>query len=404
MTAYDLLIQGGRVLSPGDGVDGLLDVAVRDGTVAAVEPGLDPARAARVLDAAGALVCPGLVDAHAHVYWGATSIGAWPDDVCADLGVTTVADGGSSGTDTFAGFHRWIVGGSRTRVLCHLNLARTGLTGLIPELRPELVDPDGVARLIGEHPDTITGIKLRLSERITGGPCRPMLELGARVAAETGRPLHVHIGGTAEPLAELLPLLSPGDTVTHYQTPQPNGLLDENGTVLPAAREARERGVLFDCGHGMTHFGFAVAETLLAQDFPPDTISSDLSRRSFPDLTLLTVMNKWLTLGMPLTEVIKATTATPAATLGHPSLGHLKPGTEADLAIFTWEDGEFTYGDAVGESRTAHRRLAPVATIRAGEVDRASGRQETNVSKNLTAAAAAAPPARTEMGHGCPPR
>ncbi|MFI0479784.1 amidohydrolase family protein [Actinomadura sp. 9N215] len=372
MTAYDLLIKGGLVLSPGDGLDARRDVAVRDGTVAAVEPDLDPAGAASVLDATGALVCPGLVDAHAHVYWGATSIGAWPDDVCAGGGVTTVADGGSSGTDTFAGFHRWIVGGSRTRVLCHLNLARIGLTGLLPELRPDLVDPDGVADLIGAHPGTVAGIKLRLSQDVTGGPCRPMLELGARVSAETGKPLHLHIGGTAEPLPELLPLLSPGDTVTHYQTPRPHGLLDENGILLPAVREARERGVLFDCGHGMSHFSFAVAEALLAQDFPPDTISSDLSRRSFPDLApgLLTVMNKWLALGMPLTDVLKAATATPAAALGHPGLGRLRPGAEADLAVLAWEDGDFTYGDAVGATRTAHRRLAPLATIRAGDVRR----------------------------------
>ncbi|TYB44040.1 amidohydrolase/deacetylase family metallohydrolase [Actinomadura chibensis] len=376
MTAeYDLLVRGGRVLAPGDGLDGRHDVGVRDGTVVAVAPGLDPARAATVLDASDALVCPGLVDVHAHVYWGATSIGAWPDDVCADGGVTTVADGGSAGTDAFAGFRRWIVGGSRTRVLCHLNLSRVGLTGLVGELRPGLVDPDGVARLIRDHPDVIVGIKLRLSARITGGPCRPMLELGRRVSAETGKPLHVHIGGTVESMTELLPLLSSGDTVTHYQTPLPNGLLDGDGVLLPAAREARERGVLFDCGHGMSHFGFAVAEALLAQGFPPDTISSDLSRRSFPDLApgLLTVMNKWLALGLPLPDVIRAATASPAAALGLAGrVGALRPGAEADLAVLAFDEGRFGYGDAVGDRRVARRRLRPVATVRAGDVRRTS--------------------------------
>ncbi|MBT2208799.1 amidohydrolase/deacetylase family metallohydrolase [Actinomadura sp. NEAU-AAG7] len=377
---YDLLVRGGRVLDPGEGLDGRRDVGVRGGVIAAVEPALDPASAARVLDARGALVCPGLVDAHAHVYWGATSIGAWPDEVCAGGGVTTVADGGSSGTDTFAGFRRWIAGGSRTRVLCHLNLARIGLTGLVGELRPDLVDPGGVARLIHEHPDLVVGIKLRLSATITGGPCRPMLELGARVSAETGTPLHVHIGGTAEPLSELLPLLSPGDMVTHYQTPRPNGLLDDSGVLLPAAREARDRGVLFDCGHGMSHFGFAVAEALLAQDFPPDTISSDLSRRSFPALApgLLTVMNKWLALGMPLADVVRAATASPAAALGWAGrIGALRPGAEADIAVLDWEEGSFTYADALGEHRPARRRLVPVATIRRGTISSAgSGRRD----------------------------
>ncbi|WP_242904913.1 amidohydrolase/deacetylase family metallohydrolase [Actinomadura terrae] len=369
MTAYDLLVRGGRVLDPGAGLDGRLDVGVRGGVIAAVAPRLDPASAARVLDASGALVCPGLVDAHAHVYWGETPMGAWPDEVCAGGGVTTVADGGSSGTDSFARFRRWIVDGSRTRVLCHLNLARTGLTRSTGELRPGLVDPDGVARLIHEHPDLVAGIKLRLSEPITGGPCRPMLELGARVSAETGTPLHVHIGGTAEPLADLLPLLSPGDTVTHYQTPRPNGLLDDTGVLLPAAREARERGVLFDCGHGMSHFGFAVAEALLAQGFPPDTISSDLSRRSFPDLAfgLLTVMNKWLALGMPLADVVRAATTSPAAALGWGDrIGALRPGAEADIAVLKWENGEFTYTDALGERRGSRGRLVPVATVRRG--------------------------------------
>ncbi|RBQ15730.1 amidohydrolase/deacetylase family metallohydrolase [Spongiactinospora rosea] len=373
---YDLVLAGGSVLDPAEGLAGRYDVGLRDGLIADIRAGLDTA-GAPVFDAGGLLVVPGLVDGHAHVYPGVTPMGAWPDDICPGGGVTTVVDGGSAGTGAFPGFLRRVVAGSRTRVLCHLHLSRAGLTGEAGEageLRPDLVDPDGVAAALREHPEVAVGIKLRLSQRFTGGPCLPMLRLGAKVAAETGRPLHVHIGATVESPAEFLPLLSAGDIVTHYQTPRPHGLLDERGVLLPAVRRARERGVLFDCGHGMTHFSFRVAEALLAQGFPPDTISSDVSARSFAELRpgLLTVMNKWLALGLTPAEVIRAATSRPAAALGLArGAGRLRVGGVADVAVLAWEEGAFAYGDAEGERRETDRRWRPVATVRAGRLHRA---------------------------------
>ncbi|WP_067464052.1 hypothetical protein [Actinomadura macra] len=74
--------------------------------------------------------------------------------------------------------------------------------------------------------------------------------------------------------------------------------------------------------------------------------------------------------------MIRAATATPADALRWAVLtdriawagriGALRPGAEADIAVLEWEEGEFGYGDAAGGHRTTHRRLTPVATIRAG--------------------------------------
>ena len=370
----DLLLKNGTVIDPGQRIEGTLDVAVTDGKIAAIGPDIPMPGAARVLNMSGSLVMPGLFDCHTHVYWGATNIGGWPDEICLPDGVTATVDGGSCGSDNFAGFKRWIVERSRTRVFCYVNLSRIGLTGL--QATGELVnqayaDPKGTLRILQENPDVAVGVKLRLTEEMVGGPCLPMLKLARGVTGEAGKPLHVHIGNSVESMAEVLPLMAPGDMVTHYQTPKRNGLLDEKGLLLPQAREARQRGVLFDCGHGRTHFSLDVAARLLDQGFPPDTISTDMSMTSFANLSpgLITVMNRWLALGMPLTEVVRACTSRPAEVLGKgKEFGTLKSGMAADITVLRWEEGEFLLTDAVGGKRTLQRRLAPQLTIRDGQV------------------------------------
>ncbi len=371
---FDLLLKNGSVIDPGQGIEGVLDIAVADGKIVAVRPDIPVSEAARVLNMSGSLVAPGLFDCHTHVYWGATSIGGWPDETCLPHGVTATVDGGSCGSDNFAGFKRWIVEGSRTLVFCYVNLSRIGLAGL--HATGELVnqayaDPQGTLRVLQENPDVAVGVKLRLSADIVGGPCLPMLKVAREVAGEARKPLHVHIGNSLESMAEVLPLLAPGDMVTHYQTPKRNGLLDEKGQLLPQAREARERGVLFDCGHGRTHFSLEVAARLLDQGFPPDTLSTDMTLTSYAELApgLVTVMHRWMGLGMPLTDVVRACTSRPAAALGlGEELGTLKPGMAADIAALRWEEGEFPQTDAVGGKRTLRRRLVPQLTIRAGQV------------------------------------
>ncbi len=370
----DLLLKNGTVLDPGQGINATLDVAVTGGKIEAIGPNLPVPRATRVLNMAGNLMTPGLFDCHTHVYWGATAIGGFPDEICLRDGVTATVDGGSCGSDNFAGFKRWIVEPSRTRVFCYIHLSRIGLSGLqaVGELvNPGYADPKGTLKILRENPDVVVGVKLRITDSMVGGSCLPMLKLGLEVTREAGKPLHVHIGDSVESMAEVLPLMSPGDMITHYQTPKRNGLLDSKGKLLPQAKEARQRGVIFDCGHGRTHFSLDVAAKLLDQGFPPDTISTDMSMTSFAHLSpgLITVMNRWLALGMPLHDVVRACTSRPAEVLGKgKDFGTLKPGMDADITVLRWEEGEYVYTDVVGGKRTSTRRLAPQLTIRAGQV------------------------------------
>jgi dihydroorotase len=371
---FDLLLKGGVILDPVTGTETRADVGIWGGRVSAIEPAISDEGTANVIDVTDAIVVPGLVDAHSHVYRGVTVIGLEPDEVCFSSGVTTTADGGSCGADTFAGFRSYVVKGSRARVFCFVNLSRLGGTGnkAAGELvNPAYADPDGTLKILEQFPDVAVGVKLRTSSNIVGGSCMAMLKVAKQVTNDAGKPLMVHIGGTVESMTEVLPMLVAGDIVTHHQTPKANGLLDERGTLLPEAREARERGVIFDSGHGRTHFSFDVAERLLQQDFPPDTLSTDISKSSYADLApgLLSVMNMWLAIGLPLPEVIRATTSRSAEILGKAGeFGQLTVGGEADVTVLSWQDGAFHYRDAVGGGRSASRRLAAELTIRAGEL------------------------------------
>lgn len=51
---YDLLIKGGHVLDPGQGLDGTLDIAITGGKIARIAADIPASEAARVLEIRGA--------------------------------------------------------------------------------------------------------------------------------------------------------------------------------------------------------------------------------------------------------------------------------------------------------------------------------------------------------------
>lgn len=371
---YDLVLQNGQVITAGDHPGGFVDIALSDGKIVKVEAGIGDAAAHRTLDLAGHLIVPGLFDIHSHIYDGVTPIGIDVAEVTFPGGVTASVDAGSCGGDTFDGFRRWIAEPSAARVFCFINLSRIGLTGL--KASGELVneryaDPETTVRLLQEFPNIAVGTKIRVSRSMTGGPCAPMLKLAREVATTTGTPLMVHIGDSVEPLEEILEIVGPGDIITHCQTAKSAGLVDDSGNVRRAVIEARERGILFDSGHGLTHFDFEVGRVLLEQGLVPDSLSTDISRTTYENLApgLLTVLNKWLALGLDLVDGIAACTARPIAALfPDATFGQIAPGFDADLAILNREEGDFVYTDSAGRSLSNDWRLTPHMTIRAGQI------------------------------------
>jgi dihydroorotase len=373
MSAYDLVITGGTVIDPASGLHDRRDVAIADGQIAAVEPAIPTAGAEAVIDASEAYVVPGLVDLHVHVYPGVADLSVEPDPTCLGRGSTTVVDAGSSGANTFPGFRRWVIEPAHGRILAYLNISATGqidpFLGELHDLR--FADPERAAAVAVANPDVIVGFKVRLSEMLAGPNGLVALDRAIEAGRATGLPVMAHIGGTPFDIEDALVRMRPGDIVTHAYTGwQPGAIISDAGRLVPAAREARERGVRFDVGHGAGSFTWPVAEAALADGFRPDTISSDLHRFNIasPVHDLATTLSKFLLLGLSIDDVVAMATTAPAASLGAAgrTLGTLAVGSEADVTVLRLEDGRFTLTDSAATAREARQRLVPTAVVRAG--------------------------------------
>lgn len=369
---HDLILKNGELIDGEGAYTGQFQIAITNGQIAEISKTVS--RSAReYIDLAGKLVVPGMIDIHAHIYEGVTSIGMSALDMTFSGGVTAVADAGSCGSETFAGFRRWIADAA-PRVFCFVNLSRLGLTGSSVAgelLDARYADPAGVTEILRAYPQVAIGVKLRASRDVVGGSCLPFLAMATQAAHAADRPVYVHIGNTAESIEQILAALGPGDVVTHYQTGKPGGLLDAHRRLWHGARDARQRGVLFDSGHGRTHFDFDVAARLLEEGFPPDLLSTDISLTSARDLSpgLVTVMNKWIALGLPVPDAIRACTVRPADSLFKGArFGRLKPGWDADIAVLAREEGDFAYSDAAGRVLRSSSRLVPAMTVRMGQL------------------------------------
>jgi dihydroorotase len=370
---HDLLLAGGHVIDPASGVDARRDVAFTAGRVAAVDTAIPRESAREVVDVSGAYVVPGLVDLHAHAFLGGHDLGLETDQVCASTGVTTLCDAGSAGAATFAGLREYVMARVETRVLGFVHIAAIGLSHLpIGEhCYLEYSDPDLAAGVARDHRNVVLGVKVRIQTEVVAQHGLEPLRRGLKAAEMAGLPVIVHVNNPPVEYAEVLALLRPGDIVSHFLHGRGSGILDAEGRVKEAVHAARRRGIVFDVAHGRNHVNFPVARRALEQGFPPDTISSDLTRPGRARIVrdLPTTLSKFLCLGMPLGDVVRAATATPARAIGRAGdLGSLGPGAAGDAAVFLVEEGRFPYQDADGNTLEGTRRWAPRLTVRAGRV------------------------------------
>jgi dihydroorotase len=371
---YDLILRGGRVVDPLQKLDAVTDVAFSDGKVARIGAGLQAAASTDVRDVSGRIVTPGLIDLHTHVYWGGTSLGIDAEDFCRSSGVTTAVDTGSAGPGNFAGFRKHVIERSAVRILAYLHVSFAGIYAFSPRVMVgeseeiRLMAPIDAAEVANANRDIIVGIKVRVGARASGRSGTVPLDIALQVADEVGLPLMAHIDEPPPSYEEVLARLRPGDILTHAFRPFPNSPATAQGTVKRAVIEARQRGVLFDIGHGKGSFAFKTARAMLANGFLPDTISSDVHALCIngPAFDQVTTMSKFLCLGMPLTEVIAASTVNAAFALKRPELGSLKPGSVGDATILSVKEGRFDYVDVVGEQLTGDRRIVSEGVVLAG--------------------------------------
>jgi len=378
---YDLLIRNANVLDPSQGLTGKRDIGIRYGQIETIAATIAAERGSRVLDVSGKLVTPGLIDLHCHTYPYGSGIGIPADELVAHQCTTTVVSAGDAGANNFAAYRRFVVPASRTRQYAFVHIALAGLAGFpVPELyNIDYAQVEAAARAVAENADMVLGIKVRMSENVIARHGTEPLKRAIKACEMSGVPAKVmcHIGGVADRalMAQVLDLLRPGDVLTHCYSGAPNIAGDgtnivQDGKLLPAALEAKKRGVVFDIGRGGGSFDYAIAEAAIAQGCPPDTISSDIHVFSgnTPGMPYLPwVMSKLIGLGFSLPEVVAMATTAPARVIARmPKLGTMQAGAPADLSILDLVDGPVEFVDTRNNKRTGKTHLRPVGAVVAG--------------------------------------
>lgn len=359
----ELALTGGKVIDPATGKSGYFDVGFSKGRVAQVVEKINPDEVREIIDVSGKIVVPGLIDMHAHVYYGGTSLGIDADNHAVAAGVTTFVDAGSAGPGNFLGFHDHVIQKSRSRILAFLNISFSGIYGFDIQVGEcenlKLCDASETLAKAHEYVDHIIGIKVRVGASTSAGNGVLPLEIAKQASDRLGKPLMSHIDNPPPTLSAVLERLGPGDILTHCFRPFPNQPIDANGLVRDDVIDARNRGVIFDTGHGRGSFGFETATKMLESGFDPDVISSDVHSDCIdgPAHSLLHVMSKFMALGMSFEKTLELTTIAPARAIDQTDIGHLKVGALGDATILHIEEGNFEFFDVQGERIVSKQHL-----------------------------------------------
>ena len=375
MPQYDILLKNGHVIDPKNKIDGPHDLAIADGKIAKVAPAIPDKQATQTIDLSGLLITPGLIDIHVHVYHTREpeTLSVIADHHCFRSGVTTVVDTGTAGAKHFLHFKRTVIDQAKTRIFAFINIVKSGMIGPFEQDISEM-DAELAASIVLAYPDDCVGIKTAhywVSQPFDDAhPPWAAVDRALEASAICGKPLMVDFwhrpGRTYQ---ELLQKMQPGDIHTHVYAQQ-FPILNDNNQPADFMYEARERGIIFDLGHGAGSFWFRLAIPAFQGGFGPDSISTDLHIGNVNGVVhdMLTTMSKLLCMGMPLKEVIYRSTVTPAQEINHPELGHLSVGAEADIAVLKQRQGSFGYVDCGNARMNGDRKLTCEMTLRAGEI------------------------------------
>jgi dihydroorotase len=378
--SFDVLVKGGHVIDPKNGIDAVMDIAIKAGKIFKVGKNLPASEAKQVVDATGLKVVPGIIDMHAHVFAGtqpdhylSDGLSAlMPDGYTFRVGVTTVVDCGGAGWKNFTTFKKNVIDISQTRVLSFLNIVGEGMRGGNYEQDIADMNPKLAANTAKQYKDYVVGFKLAHFNGADWTPTTRAVEAGK--LAEL--PVIIDFGGS-QPNLSIQELffkhLRPGDIYTHTYAAL-NGareeIVDANNTLKPFVLEAQKRGIIFDVGYGGASFNYTQAIPALKAGLFPNTISTDLHTGSMNSSMKdqLSVMSKFMNLGMPLFEVIKASTWKPAQVINRTNLGHLTEGAEADIAILNIRKGNFGFYDKTGYKVNGTEKFECELTIKGGKV------------------------------------
>jgi len=306
-----------------------------------------------VVEGKGNWISPGWTDLHTHIWYGGTDISLKPQVCGLARGVTTLVDAGSAGEANFHGLRELIIEPADEDIFSFLNLGSIGLVACnrVSELTGlASVDIDRIAATVEANRDLIVGLKVRASGVITGGWDIAPVKLAKKLGRVLKLPIMVHVGEPLPLYDDVLRILGEGDIITHCFNGKLGGSILEDEELYALVQSSRDRGVILDVGHGGASFSFDVARAALGQNLLPNTISTDLHNRSMDDSVwdMSTTMSKLLSLGMPLNDVIAASSTTPRQVINRPYGDLLQPGARANFTLFELNDSDLVVKDSKG--------------------------------------------------------
>lgn len=353
------LLRHGILLDSTSGEENACDILIQDGIVQQVKKSIEPLPDMTVIELENAYISDGWVEAHTHIDWEYGRPCLDTNTTYASDGITYVVDAGTNGPANFSIIHDKIHR-MPVKVKAYLNVAKNGSFEVIDDL-----DKKALYEAYKQYSEDIIGIKIRIDPRVNLDVLHT-LKQSREIADELQLPLIVHLTRCIEPLEKILSYFKSNDVVAHTYSALSPCILDENGRVKGCVREARARGVWFDLSHGSNNFSFDVARKAMEQNFVVDTISSDLHTGNIAVnvRSLNETMSKMLYLGMPIKEIIRRVTITPAKMLGlsDKTFG-ISEGKKADITIFRVEEGIFKLTDSYHNEVTSEKRIAPILTI-----------------------------------------
>lgn len=380
--SYSIVIKGGRLIDPKNNIDAVMDVAITDGKVVQIAKTIDTKGAKQVVEAKGMIVTPGLIDIHGHVFHGTEPdhylsnglVAISPDGFTFRVGVTTIVDAGGAGWKSFPTFKKNVIFASKTRVLSILNIVGEGMRGGVFEQDTADMDPKMAAQVALENKNDVVGFKVAHFQGKSWAPVDHAVAAGKLA----DMPVMIDFGGSVPPLPLedlFMKHLRPGDIFTHTYTLLEGNVretvVDEaTKTVKPFVWEARKKGIVFDVGYGGASFNYSQAIPAIKSKFYPTTISTDLHTGSMNGSMkdILSIMSKFVVMGMDIPSVIKASTWTPAQVIKRENLGHLSVGAIADVAILSMRQGTFGFYDKTGYKMTGKQKFECEMTIKGGKV------------------------------------
>lgn len=371
---YDYVIQNGYVIDPAVSTETVKSVYIRNNRI--VEPPVDgTVEDAVVINASGCLVLPGLIDFHTHLGYQLSDFGLNPDLYTLPNGITAAVDAGSGGTANFEGMYQNVFSRAMITIRSFLNVAATGIITerYLENLDPSRFDEKKMALLFDRYKDVLLGFKVRVGRNTSGErnlePLKRTVELAERFQCR----VCLHATQLDAGYDEIFRIMRKGDIVCHiFQGDNQNNILGGSDHIEDYVYEGREKGILFDCACGRVNYSNQIMKTAFAEGFWPDIVSTDIIGFSIygPKIhSLLSVMSQYLAMGMPLNDLVRAVTATPAHIMGLSNqIGTLEPGAKADIFITKLVENPMDITDKFGRTVHLNMTFVPLLTLKEGQL------------------------------------